>query len=242
MNMHNRCLVIISNSSNSFLNNAAVGAFLGAFFTFIFALWTYRYTKKHEFWMKHKRATVLTEHLMNRHLNEISDNAYLAEGSISLLSSENFTYNEFHQLPVPEIMIDFQNLDLINKYADYEADIHKLNNDMQSWNRANKGLWEALISGKIDIESSKQNVSHLIKQAQMISRFLKATLEDTYSLGAYVRVFMRKDKFDRFGRLEKTNEIKLSDEEVTLERKDFIKQSKDTMKKSREKIEKIMQG
>lgn len=221
-------------------NTQAGGAFWGAVFTFIFAILTYRYTKRHEKWVTHRQATVLTEHLVNRHLNGIYDNMHLLEGSIATLKKTGgFTYNQLQPLQMPELAIDFHNLELINRYMNYEAEITKLNHDMETLNRATQKLWDVKLTGKQSEEDEKVSREHLIMQMQTIHKFMKMTVEETFTLGAYVRVFMRKDKFPLSSRLSRTANIKVTDAELQKEKERFKGESDDTKEESRKKISEL---
>ncbi|MDQ3099409.1 MAG: hypothetical protein M3Q44_06705 [bacterium] len=217
-------------------------AFAGAVFSLISGYLLYRYSKKHELWMLHKKSTVSTVELMPRHLNEMYDNLYLMEGDIVALEKGGFTYNELHPLPMPDYKTDFQNIELKNKFLDYETEIIKLNHDMEAINRAIHGLWDAMISGNLDANSALINRTHLIAQLRTVHIFLNMAIEKTFTFGSYLRVFMKKDKFDFWGNLEKTNHIKVEENEILRERILFVSESENTKEKSKSKIEKIQEN
>lgn len=220
-------------TSGGFFNNAAVGAFLGAFSAFIFGLIAYDYTKRREKWVAHHNALVKAENLMNRHLNGISNNVFLLKGSIEIFKKGAFSENELYPLDNPEDFIDFHNIHLRNIYLDYQSLLEKVNHDLVAWNRSNTRLFDAALSGKVDDKSIKINRDGLLERSKQIIQHLEDLMEETYTTGAYIRKFMAVDKRDRLARLFPTENIKLTDRQISKERKLFVKESKETMKKDR---------
>ena len=216
-----------------FFGNTSVGAFFGSFFAFIFGLIAYDYTKKREKWVTHHNALVKTEQLINRHLNDISGNIYLLNGSIKIFAKGAFTENELHPFDNPDYMIDFHNVHLGNMYLDYQSLLEKANRDMLAWNRSNDRLSELFLSGKVDRVSINVNRQNLSKRSEEIIQHLEDLMALAYTTGAYVRKFMAVDKRDKFARLEPTANIKLTPKQVESERKKFVKESEKTMKKDR---------
>ena len=164
----------------SFFGNTSVGAFLGSFTAFIFGIIAYDYTKKREKWVVHHNALVETERLINRHLNQISNNIFLLKGSIDTFSKSAFSENELSALEDPDHMIDFHNIELINTYQDYEALLEKVNHDMVGWNKSNDRLFNVALSGRVppqDIEINRQGLSkrskELINHLSSNTEFLK---------------------------------------------------------------------
>src|SRR3972149_10815612 len=93
--------------TTNFFNNSAVGAFLGAFFAFIFGIIAYDYTKRREKWKLHHDAVVKTEHLINRHLNRISGNIFLLKGAVNTYAKGAFSENELSPIENPDFLQNF---------------------------------------------------------------------------------------------------------------------------------------
>jgi len=211
-----------------------------AVFTFSSVVWVYLFTKKHELWMKHNRALIGAEQLANRNLNSLYNNLYLMQGSIETLERENFSSNELYSITTPDYAIDFQNLDLIDIFLDYETTITKLNHGMETLNRSGRQIFEVRSSGTLSPEDESINKRMLAEQTIVLSRFLEDAIEETYTLGAYTRVFIRKDKFTWFG--NGTSKLKIAEEELKREREVFLGESNDTKEKSKKKINEILNG
>ncbi|HWA51845.1 MAG TPA: hypothetical protein VG895_02235 [Patescibacteria group bacterium] len=214
-------------------NNAAVGAAIGSFTAFIFGLIAYNYTKKREKWITHHNALVKTERLVNRHLNEITGNVFLLEGAIKTFEKDAFSENVLDPLESPDYMIDFHNLELVNTYQDYEALVDKVNHDLSAWNKSNERLFNVALSGKVPLADIDLNRKELTRRSREITSHLEDLLEESYTIGAYVRKFMAVDKPDFFGRLGPTERIKLTEQEISSERKKFVKESKDTIERDK---------
>ena len=217
----------------SFFGNTSVGAFLGSFTAFIFGIIAYDYTKKREKWVNHHNALVKTEQLINRHLDEITGNIFLLNGSIETYAKSAFSENELTPLENPDYMIDFHNIHLINTYQDYQALLEKVNHDLLAWNKSNDRLFNVALSGKVppaDIEANRQELS---RRSKAIRNHLEDLLQEAYSTGAYIREFMKVNKRNFFARLGPTEKIELTSKQLKIERKKFVKESENTMKKDR---------
>lgn len=218
---------------DSIFNNASVSAFSGSFTAFIFGIIAYGYTKKREKWVSHHNALVKTEQLINRHLNEISDNIFLLKGSIKTYANNAFSENELNLLNNPDCMIEFQNIELINMYQDYQALLEKVNHDLQAWNKSNDRLFNVALSGKVSPADIEINRKELSRRSKEIIDHLKDLLQEAYTTGAYVREFMKIDKRDFLARLGPTKNINLTQKQLKAERRKFVNESKNTIARDR---------
>lgn len=224
----------IEGSLISILNNSAVGAFLGSFSAFLFGIIAYNYTKKRERYKTHHDAVVKAEQLTNRQLNEISGNLFLLKGAIDTYAKKAFSENVLSTLENPDLLIDFYNLEILNRYLDYQSLVEKVNHDMKAWNKSNNRLFSAALSGSVSHEDINTNRESLSERTRELVRHLEDLMEEAYSFGAYVREFLKLDKRGRFGNLNVTEKIKVLPENEAKERELFVKQSQETMKKDRE--------
>lgn len=221
------------NGIEKFFNNAAFGAFLGAFSAFIFGLIAYDYTKKREKWVTHHNALVKTEHLANRHLNQISGNIHLLRGAIEVYDKGAFSENVLSPLDNPELRLEYHNIEMVNTYVDYQSLVEKVNHDAAGWNRSNDRLFNAALGG-VPAQDIAVNRKHLKERTEDIIHHMEDLMEETYTIGAYVRVFMRVDKRDKFARLGKTEKIEIPLDDIAQERAVFVKDSEDRMEQERE--------
>jgi hypothetical protein len=224
----------ILDSIGSFFNIAVVGAFLGSFSAFIFGIIAYDYTKRRERYKIHHDAVVKAENLANRHLNQISNNIFLLQGAIETYGKGAFSENVLTPLEDPELQLDFYNLELINKYLDYQALVEKVNHDMASWNRSNDRLFTVALSGRIPMADIAKNRDELAKRTKEILHHLEDLMQETYTFGAYVRAFLKVDKRYFFTRMKPIENISISEEKIAAEREKLVKESEETMENDRE--------
>lgn len=224
---------------------SAVGAFLGAFFAFLFGLITFYLQKKFERYWKHKNALVELENLLNDHLNIISGNQYLLKGAFETLKKHHMTYNLLTNLRLPEdIELRIGNLEALNKYADYKEPTVKVNHGMSTWQGMNEKLQQSVITNPgIPVIAVNKNMDHIQDQAAALIKFLEGLSQDTKSFLAFIRVFMRKDRniwSIWLLRIQAKDKPVVSDDEIKEELKILEKETKVASKQSIERITKIM--
>ncbi|OGE32398.1 hypothetical protein A3C59_03830 [Candidatus Daviesbacteria bacterium RIFCSPHIGHO2_02_FULL_36_13] len=217
-----------------FLNTPFMGSFAGAFFAFTFGIVAYNYTKRRERFKTHHDAVVKSEQLLNRHLNQISGNAFLLKGALETYSKGAFSENVLTPLENPDFLPDFYNLEIMDKYMDYSSLVHKVNHDMNAWNRSNDRLFTAALSGTVPQADIATNRKSLAERTEQIVHHLEDLMQETYTLGGYVREFLKFNKMGWFADLEPIQEIAISPEKSEKERKKFVKESEETMEKDRE--------
>ena len=220
--------------TTNFFNNSAVGAFLGAFFAFIFGIIAYDYTKRREKWKSHHDAVVKTGHLINRHLNRISGNIFLLKGAVNTYAKGAFSENELSPIENPDFLHNFHNIEIINTYNDYQSLLEKVNHDLQGWNRSNDRMFTAALSGVVPPADIAINRKLLSDRTKEIINHLEDLMDEAYTTGAYIREFLKFDDRPRFANLKQTEGIRITPQQVTSERKRFVEESEETMRKGRE--------
>lgn len=224
---------IISNIF-TFLNNAAVGAFLGSFSAFILGIIAYDYTKRRERYKMHHDAVVKAEQLVNRHLNQISGNSYLLKGALDTYKKGAFSENVLSPIENPDLLADFYNLEIMNKYTDYQSLVEKVNHDTAAWNRSNDRLFTAALSGRVPSADIATNRKSLSERTVQLMQHHEDLMEEAYTFGGYVREFLKVDKRARFANLEPTGNVSISPKKSAKGREALVKESKETMEKDRE--------
>ena len=239
--------IFIENNAN-YLNNA-VGAFMGAFFAFLFIRIGEVLTKLYERKNKHYNALVGLERACNEYLNIISDNIFVINDFITISKSalgknQPFVYfNELHELSVDkEITLNLANIDLINETFSFEVGIDKMNNSIRATNRFYSDIKGAFIQRNIDFETYKANVLILMGKLEELKSFLLSLQEEDKKICAIARILMKdRPLIIRLINLLVKNKIThdmetgIPDEIKKLEKEIAI-----TQEKSKEKINQIL--
>lgn len=174
--------------TDGFFNSQGFGAFLGAFFAFIFGLIAYVYDKKRERIVKHKNAVVELEYLLNEHLDYISRNQFLIRGTIEIFKKKHLTFNQFTLFRlIPDTELKLADLELINQSFTYRTLIERINSDLRSINKA----IELVNSRDLTGEALERNLKYFSVQLEKIDKILGMTFEKTKSLMGYLRIYMR---------------------------------------------------
>lgn len=219
------------------------GAFIGAFFAFVFGLIAIKINQVRERFFKHQKAVVELEYLLNDHLNSIATNQYLIANTIPILKSKYYTYNKLQLFRLPlDLELKLGDLYIINKFFDYKESIVRVNSDFQKTNRAFNNLSSfALTQGT---PPADRNFTHLVEQLELIDRFLESLLSDTKVLLAVVRIYFKKlESFkDKGINIYKINGYKkITKKELERELNLMKEEIEQTMKKSKSKVEKIIE-
>lgn len=218
------------------------GAFLGAFFAFLFGLLTLWIQKLRERFILHKNAVVELEYLLNEHLNDIAKNGYLIKHDISILSNANLTYDRLYPLRLPhDLELRLADLDIINKYFSYKESVLRINADLKKINDALDNINNVIISrGTIH----KNNFTHIVQQMEILNKFLSLLTEECKYLLAFTRVYLRRiHSFKaKRGLIYKLNSYKtITEEEIKDELKVLEGEVHEVMNESRKKIEKTLE-
>lgn len=234
---------------NSFINSSFGGAFFGAFFAFVFGVIAFFIQKRFNRYFKHKNAVVELEYLLQRHLDLLSANEYLLRGAIKTINADKFTFTLLNDFPLPDkLALRLGDLALINRYEmDYVGTVTRMNHSMQTWQSMNDKLHDAAVSGVLNEHDKGVNQGYLVAQALELIKFLKGMDEEAQYLVAYVRVFMRRDKYiwsvplykyrNHLGR----DEDIVADKEVKSELKVMRNEIVETQQKSKKRIQKIVE-
>jgi len=218
-----------------YINNA-IGAFMGAFFAFLFIRISEVFTKIYERKKRHNDALVKLEYIYNEYLNIISDNIFIIDDFIgisqdAIQKNQPFIYfNNLHQFPInKEIILDLYNIDLINEVFSFNSNINKINDSIDAVNRAYAEIKNIFIQKQIDYKTYEINVNMLIKKFQEIKKFLVALTEEDKEVIAMIRILLErkpllihlKEYFSDKLKKQIPEEIKKIEKEInTVETKD----------------------
>src|ERR1700722_7035133 len=126
------------------------GAFLGAFFAFVFGLVMFYFTKKREKFVRHRNALIKLERLLNEHADELLIAKIHADETKKVVQANAVTDYRFKTLKLDdEVLVDLSSIDMINKYNLYTRSISRLNQDFEAKNRALTRFEDAKLAGKV---------------------------------------------------------------------------------------------
>lgn len=219
------------------------GAFLGAFFAFLFGFLTFWMQKKRERFFKHKNAVVELEYLLNEHLNDIAKNSFLLTHDIDILRRRHFTYDRLYTFRIPlDLELRLGDLDVINRYFSYRESASRLNADFSKINAAFDNLTNfTLAYGR---KPDEGNFTHLIQQMEILIKFLDLVVDEAKNLLAFTRIYLKRLESVREKGLNiyKLNGYSLiTDKEMKKELTILNKEIDETMKESRERIKKALE-
>ena len=237
----------ITVQNNTSVWPSAIGAFLGAFFAFIFGLVAFYVQRKIERYWKHRNSIVEIEQLLNDHLNNSSANQFLLKGAIETLNKHHMAYTLLNQFRIPDdIELKIGNLELLNKYSEYKEPVIKLNHGMTTWQGLNEQLQKNIIANPdIPPPIVHKNMWHISKQGKELNKFLLGLDKDTKRFLAFIRIFMRIDKYIwsiPILKIKHKNITIISKSEVDQELKTLNKEINNITKESKRRISKIMKS
>lgn len=181
--------------SESYISSG-IGAFMGAFSAFIFLIIEKTFSKYRERRKIHFNALVRAEYLLNENLQLTSDNIYMVDGLIKVLKKGALHIGGFNQLVWDQsILLNLANLDMINNLSSYAITVRKVNRDLDMLEKWYEQLKLALIQKNIDKTTYDINITVLIKQLEVIRKFLIKADDETLVRQSEVRVMMKERNF-----------------------------------------------
>lgn len=206
-------------------------AFWGAFFAFIFGLFSFLLIKRWERFILHRNAVVKLEYLLNEYIDRIGINKNLLQGSQAFLRRGGLTYNRFLDLKIDEDLdFEFENLSLINRYFRFKLGAVRINEDSQSFNYTLTRFEEVLIHGQ---SLHKENLDRTGDSMNDSISILSSFEEETKSMLAFSRVHLRKIKHWNLFTFPLTRgwEVDITDQEISEELIQLSKEINENYKK-----------
>lgn len=229
--------------------NSAIGAFMGAFFAFLFIRISDGLTRIYERQIKHYNALVKLEHICNEYLNIVSDNIFVIDdfaeiAQKAMANSEPFIYfNVLHEFLVDkEITLNLTNLELINEVFSFEAGVDKINNSISATNRFYGDIKNTFLQKNIDFGTYKLNVEILIGKLKELKVFLLNLDKENKQIVAMTRILMRDKPFLTclIHLISKKGFNDKMKEEIPKEIKELENEIETNRKKSKEKIDEML--
>ncbi|HHT9127438.1 MAG TPA: hypothetical protein ACFYEE_01610 [Candidatus Wujingus californicus] len=179
------------------------GAFVGAFFAFIFVRLGEALTRIYERKARHYNALIRLEHYFNYILNTLNENIFIIEHFRKVFSDEVIDRGEtplfasrLHDIPFSkEDVIDLANLTFANAVFNFNVKVAKMNNSMASTNRSYELFSSAFVDGKTNPDSYIANVKRHKERLSELQGFIEETKEDSIRLLARSRVLSKNAPF-----------------------------------------------
>lgn len=172
------------------------GAFLGAFFAFLFVRIGDALTRLYERQTKNYNALVQLQHHLNKSLGLIGENIFVAKDFTRVFREKRqpneptrLYRNDFSQIPLEyELLPMLTNIDLVNELFSYNRSIRKLNGTMENMAKTYELTQAAFLEGKINEKNYYRNVARLLDGYDTLEKFLNASAKDTDNVIAAVRL------------------------------------------------------
>lgn len=217
------------------------GAFLGAFFAFLFGLVMFYYTKKREGYIRHKNALVKLERLLNEHADELVIAKQLADTTKEALQKKALTDYRFKPLKLQdELTLELQSLDIINGYFLYARSISRLNMDLVAKNHALDKFEDAMIA---DRKIADESWNYITASMTEISGAIEERIDhQMFHLLAKVRIYLRNIRELNpiiYGVFRSDRDFEISDGEIRADIKKLEKEVEQLRHEAKENIKKF---
>lgn len=192
---------IFLNENDSF-RIVSVGAFLGAFFAFLFIRFSDFISKISLRICNNYIALVRLQHYSNENISIIDDNIHLMNQIITQL---NLVVNENKRAVLPiniietsiekEIILSITNLDFANQLFTYNMMLRKLNQSSQSFKQTMEKISNSYTSNTIPFSAYKLNVSIVLDTANSLKKYMILCLDTSKDILSTVRVLGKNKPF-----------------------------------------------
>jgi hypothetical protein len=176
------------------------GAFLGAFFAFLFVRFGDALTRIYDRRAKARHALIQLEHRFQDLLNRVHDNRFVCRKLTEFQAALNsdgaapIWMSTFCTLPlVGDLLVPLNNIDLINELMQRNVDIRKMNDTVETWQHTLNHLTDAFTGKRIDEKTYRFNANEACVDAQMLSEYLSAIQTDLEIAYAGIRILAKKD-------------------------------------------------
>lgn len=240
---------LFSYQNTKFIENFQ-GAFLGAFFAFLFIRIADGLNKIYERHAKNSKALNILEHHLNDCGGVIHDNVYTINKFIEMIAlyeqkpSLPLLYSStLYPIPINrDVVIDLINIDYINDIVSYNLRTRKINQTMHSLDNSYQQIKVAFIEKQANNETYFSIVLNLKDEFLVLKSFLEVLLEETIEVLATSRILQRdKSFFSRVVLLTfKKNHTKNFLNQLDREKDSLKAEIEKVRKKSRERIDRII--
>lgn len=218
---------------------SGIGAFLGAYFAFVFLRIADHLRRVYDRQKKHHEALVRFEHELNNYLTVIADNIYLIERFRKTVNDKKIYWSLPRTLPIyRELVIDLANLRIVNELSTLNTTLRKINDDIESVTGAYGEIKNAYIAGRLNQDGFKDYASPIADGLETLKKAFQALQNRIVNILALIRAQAPKD--NPSGRILLYWSVKSSDvseDKIEGQRKVLLAEMEISRKKSREEIE-----
>lgn len=179
-----------SDTPSLILTPEFVGSFAGAFFAFVFGIFTYMMTKRRERFINHRNALIKLERVLNKHLDDLETLEFLAKDMIKVSQDNKVSIHRFFSLKIPDNLDDnIGSVDLINKFLMYQISVDRLNLNTSSINKGLIRIEDLFINGQV---VPKENFDLIISFLKELLGDLSKFSERVIKFLAFIRIHNNK--------------------------------------------------
>lgn len=186
---------IFFNKSLSFIKEG-FGAFLGAFFAFLFIRLGEFFSKLYKRKVDSFNGYVFLERAFNEHLVNAQDNVYVADAMLKILKNGDVATNKFTMFSIPrDSTMKINNIEFINDIFSYNINLTKINSDMERLNEWYHELKMALLQGNIKHDQYKILVREVVDGVEMMKKYNCYLMDNKIiDILAKSRILIQKEK------------------------------------------------
>ena len=174
---------------------AGLGAFMGAFFAFVFLKMAEFLTRLRKRRLEHYNALGAIERMFNEHLAAISDNTFVLDPFCTAIREGMVSAFNFKPLHKDKSLYHrIHNLEILNKLFYFDDGVRKLNNDLETTGKLYEQLRIGLMEGHLKPEAYKANTDFVATQMKnIIGKHSDQLKEEAIELLALSHLRMKTD-------------------------------------------------
>jgi len=174
---------------------SGIGAFLGAFFAFIFVKIGEWISIKRKGNVNHFNSLIQIERLLNRIFSRLEENILTFQNNMGALKSTKLLAWSSHAIPFSnKLADDLKNLDFVNEYFSFSLDMETLNNDFETMKSMYGEIKSLFLDEKISPEVYKDNIAFCIDKMELIVKHMKNYQDKAFQLLAKTRLLQEEKK------------------------------------------------
>lgn len=174
---------------------SGIGAFLGAFFAFIFVKIGEWISIKRKGNVNHFNSLIQIERLLNRIFARLEENILTFQKNLGALESMKLLAWSSHEVPFNnKLSDDLKNIDFVNEYFSFSIDMETLNNDFETMKSMYGEIKSLFLDEKISPEAYKDNIVFFIDRIELIVKHMKNFQDKAFQLLTKTRLLQKEKK------------------------------------------------